>query len=67
MYSAMFLIAIAQALLFPNWIAAPAGLVSFAIMFVLRVGPEERMMLATFGDEYERYRQRSKRLIPGVW
>jgi protein-S-isoprenylcysteine O-methyltransferase Ste14 len=32
MYAAIFLYVIAQALLLPNWIAGPAGLVSFGIM-----------------------------------
>ena len=28
---------------------------------------EERLMLATFGSEYERYRAEVKGLVPGVW
>jgi protein-S-isoprenylcysteine O-methyltransferase Ste14 len=51
----------------PNWIAGPSYLVAMALLFALRVGPEERMMLEEFGSDYEDYRKRSKRLIPGVW
>jgi protein-S-isoprenylcysteine O-methyltransferase Ste14 len=67
MYSAFFLSTVAQALLLPNWIAGPAGLVGFGIMFFGRVWREERMMIETFGDEYRRYMARTNRLIPGLF
>jgi len=41
--------------------------VAFGILFALRIGAEERMMLETFGDEYAAYRARTKRLVPGIW
>jgi protein-S-isoprenylcysteine O-methyltransferase Ste14 len=67
MYSAYFLWALSQALLLPNWIAGPAGLVGFGTLFAFRVGREERMMLAAFGDAYAEYAARTKRIIPGVF
>jgi protein-S-isoprenylcysteine O-methyltransferase Ste14 len=67
MYSAFWLMAVGQALLLPNWIAGLAGPVGFGVLFFLRVGKEERMMLQTFGDEYRAYMQRTKRIIPGVY
>jgi protein-S-isoprenylcysteine O-methyltransferase Ste14 len=67
MYSAFWLGALAQALLLPNWIAGPAGLVGFGLLFFCRVGREERMMLEAFGDEYRRYMARTSRLIPGIY
>ncbi len=67
MYSAIFAYALAQALIVPNWIAGPSCFVAFAVMFACRLGPEEQMMLDTFGSEYVTYRQRTKRLIPGIW
>jgi len=67
MYAAFFLWAIAQALLLPNWIAGPAGLVGFGTLFGLRVRREERMMEATFGDTYRAYAARTWRVIPGVF
>ena len=67
MYSAFFLWAIAQALLLPNWIAGPAGLVGFGTLFAFRVRREEHMMLQTFGDAYAAYAARTKRIIPGVF
>lgn len=67
MYTAIFAHALAQALLLPNWIAGPAMLVTFTLMFALRFRVEERMMLEKFGDEYRAYMARTKRLVPGVW
>src|SRR2546426_8451584 len=67
MSSALVLYGVAHALVIPNWVAGPSNLVAFAVLFALRVRPEERMMLEQFGDEYTAYMARTKRLVPGVW
>jgi protein-S-isoprenylcysteine O-methyltransferase Ste14 len=67
MYSALLLYSLGQALVVPNWIAGPSYGVAMALLFAFRLGPEERMMLDEFGKDYEEYRERSKRLVPGVW
>jgi protein-S-isoprenylcysteine O-methyltransferase Ste14 len=67
MYSAFWLWAVAQALLLPNWIAGPAGLVGFGTLFFLRVGREEALMIETFGDDYRRYMARTARIVPGIY
>lgn len=67
MYTAFWLWAVAQALLLPNWIAGPAGLIGFGTLFFLRVGREERMMLDAFGEDYRAYMARSARIIPWVY
>jgi protein-S-isoprenylcysteine O-methyltransferase Ste14 len=67
MYAAFWLWALSQALLLPNWIAGLSGLVGFGTLFFARVGHEERMMLATFGEEYRAYMARTKRIVPGIY
>ena len=67
MYTALFLYSFGELLLFPNWIAGPACLVAFTPMFLLRLRPEEQMMVDRFGERYEAYRRRTRRLIPYVW
>jgi protein-S-isoprenylcysteine O-methyltransferase Ste14 len=67
MYSALILYSLGHALVIPNWVAGPANLVAFGILFTLRVHAEEQMMSDAFGDEYARYAARTKRLVPGVW
>jgi protein-S-isoprenylcysteine O-methyltransferase Ste14 len=67
MYLALALYSVGQALVIPNWVAGPSNLIAFAILFALRVGAEERMMIEGFGAEYAAYSARTNRLIPGVW
>lgn len=67
MYSAFWLLALAQAALLANWIAGPAGVVGWGILFFLRVGKEEQLMTETFGDEYSAYTRRTRRVIPWVY
>jgi protein-S-isoprenylcysteine O-methyltransferase Ste14 len=67
MYSALWLLAVGQALLLPNWIAGPAGLLGFGVLFFGRVGREERLMLVTFGSAYNAYMTRTKRVLPWVY
>ena len=67
MYSAIYLLVLAQAFLLANWIAGPAALVAFTLMYAFRMRPEEQMMVDKFGDEYRSYAARTKRLIPGLW
>jgi protein-S-isoprenylcysteine O-methyltransferase Ste14 len=67
MYSAFWLMALAQALMLPNWIAGPAGLVGFGTLFFGRLEREEAMLIAAFGDEYRAYMRRTARVLPGIY
>jgi protein-S-isoprenylcysteine O-methyltransferase Ste14 len=67
MYAGFWLMALAQALLLPNWVAGPAGLVGFGMLFFGRVGREEEMMIEAFGDEYRSYMRRTARVVPGIY
>jgi protein-S-isoprenylcysteine O-methyltransferase Ste14 len=67
MYTAFWMWAIAQALLLPNWVAGCSGLVGFGLLYVLRIGREERLMLETFGDAYRAYMSRTARLVPWIY
>jgi len=64
MYTSIYFYAIAQLLLLPNWVAGSASLVAFTLLYVCRIGREERMMAETFGDTYTEYSRKTKRLIP---
>lgn len=67
MYTGFWLMAIAQVLFLPNWIAGPAGLIGFGALFFGRVGREEEMMIGAFGEEYRSYMRRTARVVPWIY
>jgi protein-S-isoprenylcysteine O-methyltransferase Ste14 len=64
MYTSQLLIGLAQALLLPNWISGPGGLVTFLALYLFRVPREEQMMLDHFGAAYRAYAARTGRIVP---
>ncbi len=64
MYAARFLITGAQVCLLGNWIAGPAGLAAFMLLYVIRIDHEEQMMGSAFGSDWSDYVDRTGRLIP---
>jgi protein-S-isoprenylcysteine O-methyltransferase Ste14 len=67
MYAGFWVMALAQLLLLPNWIAGPAGLIGFGTLFFGRVQREEDMMIAAFGEEYRAYMARTARVVPWLY
>jgi protein-S-isoprenylcysteine O-methyltransferase Ste14 len=67
MYSAFWLMALAQAFFLANWVAGLSGLLGFGFLFFSRIGAEERLMESAFGSEYTAYQMRSWRIIPHIW
>jgi len=64
MYAAIWLFSAAQALLLANWVAGYAALLTFALMYFVRIPREERMMLDSFGQRYSAYMAQTGRLLP---
>jgi protein-S-isoprenylcysteine O-methyltransferase Ste14 len=67
MYTSFMLMGLGQAFLLPNWVAGVSGLIGFAVLFLLRVDKEERMMLENFGSQYRAYMERTKRIVPYLY
>lgn len=67
MYLGLLLYSIGQVLALPNWFAGPSYIATFGPLLLVRLGAEERMMLDAFGEEYEAYAARTKRIVPGIW
>lgn len=67
MYSAFWLWAVSPPFLLGNWVAGFAGIVGFGTLYFLRVGREEAMMEAEFGQEYRDYKARTRKIIPGIY
>jgi protein-S-isoprenylcysteine O-methyltransferase Ste14 len=64
MYTSFFLLALAQLLLIPNWLAGGAGLLAVLVLYLFRVTREERMMAEQFGEAYRTYCKKTARIIP---
>jgi protein-S-isoprenylcysteine O-methyltransferase Ste14 len=67
MYLALFVYLVGEAMVIPNWFVGPAELLAMLLLFVIRVGPEERMLREAFGPHYGAYAMTTKRLVPGIW
>src|SRR5687768_12660924 len=63
MYSAILGWMISLGLVAANWIPFAFAALS-GLNFMLRIQPEEKMMLQHFGDEYREYMKRTGRLLP---
>jgi protein-S-isoprenylcysteine O-methyltransferase Ste14 len=63
LYTAMFGISAAFALVTAHWVFVAFGVLSI-VMLLLRVPREEQMMLDEFGAEYAAYMQRTGRFFP---
>ncbi len=63
-YASLWLGAIAQFLMLPNWIAGWSGIIAAALVQVVRIPREERMMVEHFGDAYRVYASRTGGVVP---
>jgi len=64
MYASQWLGIISQPLLLTNWLAGFAGVISFMLLYFMRVSVEEKMMRAQFGEQYAAYQARTGRVLP---
>jgi protein-S-isoprenylcysteine O-methyltransferase Ste14 len=65
-YLGLFVNALGWALAFRSWVGVLLA-VSTLVPLVGRIVAEERLLRTQFGSEYDAYRARTSRLIPGVW
>ena len=64
MYASFFVMAVAQVVLLPNWVAGGAALAAVTVLYTVRKPHEEAMMLEYFGSEYAAYMGRSGGVVP---
>lgn len=63
-YTAYLMSYLGGGLLAANWVLTLVPTLSFTILALLRMPQEEQLLIATFGDRYERYMARTGRLWP---
>lgn len=65
-YAAHWLWVIGQALMLPNWLVGPAGILTYLPVYLHRVPREEAMLVEHFGDAYRDYMQRTGAVLPRI-
>jgi protein-S-isoprenylcysteine O-methyltransferase Ste14 len=63
-YLGLSMLAMGQALAFASWPAFLVVLGGIVPTFVWRASAEEKLLTATFGERYARYRKHTKMIIP---
>jgi len=66
-YFGLSMLAMGQALAFANWPAVLVVLAGVVPTFVWRASAEEKLLAATFGERYARYRKQTKMIIPRLF
>ena len=64
MYTGFWLWAVFQGMVLSNWLIMVVGILSFALMYFMRIKYEEQLMIQAFGKEYKDYMKRTGRLFP---
>ena len=64
MYTYFYIMTSSTALISANLIVAAFGITAWTLLYLVRVGDEEAMMLEQFGEEYKQYMERTGRLLP---
>jgi protein-S-isoprenylcysteine O-methyltransferase Ste14 len=66
MYASILLFDVAQGLMLRNWLAGWGAFATFALLYLVRMPREERLMCDGFGEEYRAYMRRTGRLFPRI-
>jgi len=66
MYTHFWTLMIFQGIMLDNWFLLAFGVITWGILYFLRIKQEEKMMIEEFGDEYIEYITRTWRLVPKI-
>ena len=67
MYSMLWIWVICQWLILANWIVGIMGVLTWSILYFIRLPEEEKMMIEEFGQKYKDYMKKTKKIIPWVY
>ncbi|MFQ6606884.1 MAG: methyltransferase family protein [Fidelibacterota bacterium] len=66
-YTGLLLEFVGLGIFFGTWVSLLIMTVPITIAIINRINTEEAALLATFGETYRQYQQRTKRLFPGIY
>jgi protein-S-isoprenylcysteine O-methyltransferase Ste14 len=64
MYTFFYILVISTALISANLFVGIFGIAAWTLLYIVRIGDEEAMLLEKFGEEYQEYMKRTGRLLP---
>ena len=64
MYTYFYIMSSSTALISANLVVAAFGITAWTLLYLVRVGDEEALMLEQFGEEYREYMDQTGRLLP---
>ncbi len=67
MYTVIWIWMLCQGMILSNWVVMIVGILTWSILYFVRLPDEEKMMIEEFSQEYKDYMKKTKRIIPGVY
>ena len=67
MYTQMWIGVVCYWLISSNWIVGIVVFLTWSILYFIRLPEEEKMMIEEFGQEYNNYMRKTKKIIPLVY
>ena len=67
MYTQIWIWVLCQGLILSNWVVMIVGILTWSVLYFIRLPEEEKMMIEEFGEEYKDYMKRTKKIIPWVY
>jgi protein-S-isoprenylcysteine O-methyltransferase Ste14 len=66
-YTVLLLLAVAQMLMLQNWLAGPAAILTFLIVYLVRLPVDEQRAMEFYGHTYLDYMDRTNSLLPRIF
>lgn len=66
-YAVLLLLAVAQTLMLQNWIGGPAAILTFLIVYLVRMPVDEQRAMEFYGHSYLDYMDRTNSLLPRLF
>ncbi len=66
MYTASWIWMLCQGMVLSNWAVEIIGIVTWSILYFIRLPDEEKIMIEEFGQEYEDYMKKTGRILPKI-
>ncbi|GJM31114.1 MAG: hypothetical protein DHS20C18_01150 [Saprospiraceae bacterium] len=66
-YLGAYLAFLGNAVFLGAWMAAGFTFILMLVAYNIRINVEEKTLVQIFGDQYQQYQKRTKRLLPYIW